>query len=216
MEDREFVAEVQNLDEARRLGSLKWSVDPEDVEVTVIGEDKKLFGILGKKIRVRIVLASDRRLLNARRFVENLLGMMDLDIEADFQDDGIVNLSGEDAGIIIGRYGETLKALEYVTNLTLRDGASRRRLRFDSDGYRTRREESLEKLASAAAREAVRKGRSVKLEPMSSWERRVVHLALKEREDVQTASTGSEPLRRVVVTPASDRRKKSPMRPFRR
>jgi len=216
MEDREFVAEVQNLDEARRLGSLKWSVDPEDVEVTVIGEDRKLFGILGKKIRVRIVLASDPQLLNARRFVEKLVEMMDLDIEADFQDDGLVNFSGEDAGIIIGRYGETLKALEYVTNLTLRDGASRRRLRFDSDGYRTRREESLEKLASAAAREAVRKGRSVKLEPMSSWERRVVHLALKEREDVQTVSTGSEPLRRVVVTPASGRRKKSPMRPFRR
>jgi spoIIIJ-associated protein len=140
--------------------------------------------------------------------------MMGLDIEAGFRDDGIVNLSGEDAGIIIGRYGETLKALEYITNLTLRDGASRRRLRFDSDGYRTRREESLEKLASAAAREAVRKGRSVKLGPMSSWERRVVHLALKEREDVQTSSTGSEPLRRVVVTPASTRREKPPAKPF--
>jgi len=214
MDDREFVAEVQNLDEARHLGSLKWSVDPEDVEVTVIGEDKKLFGILGKKIRVRITLACDPQLLDAKRFVESLVGMMGLDIEADFRGDGIVNLSGEDAGIIIGRYGETLKALEYITNLTLRDGASRRRLRFDSDGYRARREESLEKLASAAAREAVRKGRSVKLEPMSSWERRVVHLALKEREDVQTSSTGSEPLRRVVVTPASTRRKKTTAKPF--
>jgi spoIIIJ-associated protein len=142
--------------------------------------------------------------------------MMDLDIEADFRDDGIVNLSGEDAGIIIGRYGETLKALEYVTNLTLRDDASRRRLRFDSDGYRSRREESLEKLASAAAREAVRKGRAVKLEPMSSWERRVVHLALKEREDVRTSSTGSEPLRRVIVTPVASRGRKSSSRSFSR
>ncbi len=216
MDDREFFAEVQNLDEARHLGSLKWSVDPGDVEVTVIGEDKKLFGILGKKIRVRIALATDPRLLDARNFVENLVEMMGLEIETDFQNDGTVNLSGKDAGIIIGRYGETLKALEYVTNLTMRDGASRRRLRFDSDGYRTRREESLEKLASAAAREAVRKGRSVKLEPMSSWERRVVHLALKEREDVQTSSTGSEPLRRVVVTPAFARGKKSSAKPFHR
>ncbi len=210
MEDREFVAEVQNLEEARHLGSLKWSVDPEDVEVTVLGEDKKLFGIFGKKMRVRIALPADPQLLDARDFIGKLVGMMALDVDADFRDDGIVNLSGDDAGIIIGRYGETLKALEYVTNLTLRDGASRRRLRFDSDGYRARREESLEKLASAAAREAVRKGRSVKLEPMSSWERRVVHLALKERDDVQTFSTGAEPLRRVVVSPASTRGEKRP------
>jgi spoIIIJ-associated protein len=216
MDDREFVAEVQNLDEARRLGALKWSVDPEEVEVTVLGEDKKLFGILGKKMQVRIALPADAGQLDARGFVGQLVEMMALDIKADFRDDGIVNLSGEDAGIIIGRYGETLKALEYVTNLTLRDDASRRRLRFDSDGYRTRREESLEKLASAAAREAVRKGRAVKLEPMSSWERRVVHLALKEREDVRTSSTGSEPLRRVVVTPAASQGRKSSSRSFSR
>lgn len=209
MDDREFAAEVQNLDEARHLGALKWSVEPEDVEVTVLREDRKFFGILGKTMRVRIALPPEPDFQDAEGFVVKLVALMDLEIEADFREDGMVNLSGDDAGIIIGRYGETLKAIEYVTNLTMRDGASRRRMRFDSDGYRTRREESLEKLASAAAREAVRKGRAVKLEPMSSWERRVVHIALKDREDVQTSSTGTEPLRRVVVTPGPSHRKNS-------
>ena len=215
MEDREFIAEVQNLNEARHLGALRWSVEPEEVDVTVLGEDKKLFGILGRKMRVRIALSGGREQSDPKVFLEKLLGMMDLDVKADFTEDGVVNLSGDDAGIVIGRYGETLKALEYVANLSLRSGG-RSRLRLDSDGYRSRRQESLEKLASAAAREAVRKGRAVRLEPMSSWERRIVHMALKDRDDVKTLSTGAEPLRRVVVSPVLTRGKKPAAKSCRR
>jgi spoIIIJ-associated protein len=76
------------------------------------------------------------------------------------------------------------------------------RLRLDSDGYRARREASLQRLALSAARKALKRERPTYLEPMSSWERRIIHMTLKERTDIETRSIGDEPSRKVVVWPS--------------
>ncbi|MEA3507981.1 MAG: RNA-binding cell elongation regulator Jag/EloR [Synergistota bacterium] len=206
-ENDSFMAEVGSIDEARHLGSLKWSIPADDVDVSVIEQDKKLFGILGSRMKVLIAQAAGGDTGESVKFLREMVSLMGLDIEPENEDEeNRLNLVGPDAGIAIGRYGETLKAMEYMVNLATRDRYMPGRVRLDSDGYRRRREESLEKLALAAAREAGRKNRPVRLEPMSSWERRIIHLSLKDKDDVSTSSSGEEPLRRVVVTPRSDNR----------
>lgn len=205
MEDQEtFEVEVNTVEEARHIGSLRWSVDPVEVRVDVLEEGKRLFGILGKKMRVSVSLLPGSPGQDFLPFLTGLLDRMDLSVEPVTGDGGDINLTGEDAGIVIGRYGETLKAVEFVSNLVLRERQPGRRIRLDSDGYRMRRQESVEKVALAAAREARRKGRPVRLEPMSSWERRIVHITLMEQGEVETSSIGTEPMRRVVVSPCRD------------
>jgi len=204
--ENSFIVEVQSVEEAQLLGSEKWSVDPEDVIVEVLGESKGIWGLFSKKRKMQVTLSGELHLVKARKFLKELFSRMDLDVIPEVAEDGSVNLVGDDAGIVIGRYGETLKAIEFITNLVFRD--SLKRITIDSDGYRERRLKSLEKLALAAAREAVRKGRPVKLEPMSSWERRIIHITLKDRSDVTTSSYGIAPQRCVVVTPERGKAKK--------
>lgn len=202
MEDKEtFVVEVNSVEEARHIGSLKWSVDPSGLDVEVLDEGKRLFGLLGKKMRVSVSRGTGKSDVDPYSFLQDMLTRMDMSVEPIVGEDGNINLTGEDAGIVIGRNGETLKAMEFITNLVLRDREPGSRIRLDSDGYRMRRQESVEKVALAAAREVQRKGRPIRLEPMTSWERRIIHITLKEREDVETSSTGTEPARRVVVSP---------------
>jgi spoIIIJ-associated protein len=202
MEDHEtFEVEVNSIEEARHIGSLRWSVDPSDLQVEVIEEGKRLFGILGKKMRVSVSRGKNAGGEFKPEFLEGLVSRMELSVKPFVMEDGTVNLAGDDAGIVIGKYGETLKAMEFLTNLVIRDTMPDSRIRLDSDGYRMRRQESVEKIAEAAAREALRKGRTIRLEPMSSWERRIVHITLKDRGDVTTTSNGVEPMRRVEVSP---------------
>jgi len=205
VEDHEtFEVDVNSLDEARHIGSLRWSVDPSEVEVHVMDEGKRLFGILGKKMHVALSLRSqgpDVPPAGTLPFLEGLLERMGLSVEPEVTGPDSIDLNGEDASIVIGRSGETLRAVEFLTNVALRGKDPGRRVRIDSGGYKARRQEGIEKIALAAAREARRKGRPIRLEPMTSWERRIVHVSLKDWEDVSTCSTGSEPLRRVVVSP---------------
>ena len=185
------VVECSSVDEAKAKGAEIWGIQPDDIDATVISEDKKLFGLLG----------------STYKFVNEMLDKMDLDLIPELTDDGIINLVGEDAGVVIGRYGETLKALEYITNLVCHDDMSTRRVRFDCGGYRARREQTLKRLAESIAREAKRKGSPVSLEPMSSWERRLIHIALRDDKEIETRSIGEEPLRRVLVCPVGGQRR---------
>ena len=113
----------------------------------------------------------------------------------------MINLSGQDASILVGRYGDGLKAVEYLLNLALRTPGEEPRVRLDSGGYRERRKQSLERLAEASARKVVQRGMPLRLDPMVSWERWVIHTTLKDRTDVETQSVGESPDRKVVVVP---------------
>lgn len=112
-----------------------------------------------------------------------------------------VSLSGENMGLIIGRRGETLDAIQHLTNYAANRGMDQRTyINVDAENYRSKREESLIRLAHKMAGKVLRYSRSMALEPMNSYERHVIHTALQEYEGVVTSSTGSEPNRRVVIS----------------
>ena len=124
----------------------------------------------------------------------------------------MVALVGENLGILIGRRGETLDAIQHLTNYAVNRGQTKRvRINVDAENYRLKREESLQRLASKVAGKVVKYRRNITLEPMNAYERHVIHAALQDHPDVTTFSTGTEPNRRIVVaysryksTPASD------------
>ena len=125
-------------------------------------------------------------------------------VQASDRADGIVlDVSGGDPGPVIGRHGATIDAIEHLAAaVAFPPGADRRSVSVDAQGYRARRERRLRELAAQAAEEALRENAPMELDPMSAAERKVVHLALADREDVTTSSDGREPERFVVVWPA--------------
>ena len=111
-------------------------------------------------------------------------------------------VSGEDMGIFIGRRGQTIDAVEYLASIAVFSGVHpRRRVELDAEGYKDRRRRQIERVALRKADEAAKRGRPVQLTPMTPAERKIVHLTLRERTDVATASQGREPNRAVVITP---------------
>ena len=140
-----------------------------------------------------------------RSFVSGLMERMgvDADIDISRRDNGGINvkLSGSGMGAIIGRRGETLDAIQHLTNYVInRDSDKHMHISVDAENYRAKREESLTKLAEKMAEKAIKYKRSMALEPMNSYERHVIHTALQNFEGVTTSSTGVEPNRRVVVS----------------
>ena len=140
-----------------------------------------------------------------RSFLSGLLEKMGVEAEIVIteRDDGglLVDLAGPGMGAVIGRRGETLDAIQHLTNYAVNRGNDKRlRVSVDAENYRAKREESLVKLAEKMAEKAIKYKRSMALEPMNSYERHVIHTALQNYEGVTTASTGTEPNRRVVVS----------------
>lgn len=140
-----------------------------------------------------------------RAFVSGLLEHMGIqaEIEITARDNGgvNVNLSGSNMGAVIGRRGETLDAIQHLTNYAVNRGSDKHmHISVDAEGYRAKREESLVRLAEKMAAKAIKYKRSMALEPMNSYERHVIHTALQDYEGVTTSSTGTEPNRRVVVS----------------
>lgn len=203
-EKESLVLEAVNSDAARSQAAGLWGVLEDDVDIVVLDEGKRLFGLLGKKMTVRAETKAPLMYLKARDFAAEVMRRLELDLKATLNyENMLINLDGEDSAIVIGRHGETLKALEFITNLIFRSDPSTAKIRFDCGGYRVRREESLIRLAESVARDVVRKNAPIGLEPMSSWERRIIHVALQENSDVATCSEGEEPLRRIVIQPSN-------------
>lgn len=140
-----------------------------------------------------------------RTFVSGLLEHMGVkaEIEISYRDNGgiNVNLAGNGMGAVIGRRGETLDAIQHLTNYSVNHGSEKHlHISVDAENYRAKREESLTRLAEKMAEKAIKYKRSMALEPMNSYERHVIHTALQNYEGVTTSSTGVEPNRRVVVS----------------
>jgi spoIIIJ-associated protein len=130
---------------------------------------------------------------------------LDADLVVEENDEGIrATLEGDDLGLFIGRHGTTIDAVQHLAFKIANRDAGRdaaARVTVDAAGYRERREEMLHRQADQAASRAARSGRPVALDAMSATERKVVHEYLKDREDVETYSEGSEPNRHLVVAP---------------
>jgi spoIIIJ-associated protein len=137
-------------------------------------------------------------------FLTGLLGHMGSDavphvVESN-EENIKVELVGEHLGALIGRRGETLDAIQQLTNYSINRGQAKRlRIHIDAEGYRAKREESLQRLANKVAGKVVKYRKNVMLEPMNAYERHVIHTALQDYRDITTYSTGTEPNRRIVV-----------------
>lgn len=202
-------------DEAVASALQQLGLERDDVSVQLVERAKSGFLGLGAAPAVVDVTyevpdepsapAGDSQEARVRAFLEGLLEHMGVSAEMEIgrrENGGIsVNLSGSGMGAIIGRRGETLDAIQHLTNYSVNRGSEKRlHISVDAENYRSKREDSLVRLAEKMAAKAVKYRRSMALEPMNSYERHIIHTALQNYEGVSTASTGTEPNRRVVVS----------------
>ena len=141
----------------------------------------------------------------AREFLGKILETLELDniVEMELENNTLnVNVNGDEnrLGILIGKRGVTLDSIQYILNLIVNKKSSRYiRVNLDSSGYRDKRKKTLENLAGKMANKVLKTGRSIKLEPMNSYERKIIHIALQDFEGVLTHSEGKDPFRKVVI-----------------
>jgi spoIIIJ-associated protein len=225
LEDTDFatLAVGADVDEAKRtaLAQLRkivpWVTDA-DVEYEVVDEGARggLFGRGRKGAQVEARVRPSARPADAdleplaedlRDFLSGVIEHMRLDAHIDVHDDAdavVADLSGPDLGILIGRHGQTIDALQYLCAIAVnRQRKSRRRVVVDAEGYRDRRASSLHAMADRVAQRVSREREPIMLKPMSAAERKVIHLRLKDNPRVETSSEGQEPNRAVVVSPRS-------------
>ncbi|MDE2859995.1 MAG: protein jag [Chloroflexota bacterium] len=201
----------RTVEEAIEIALEQLGAERDQVEIDVISQGKG--GILGfgaEPARVRVMLTAPLSSLPAlsKLILDNLLKNMKVEAftairPSDQEEDGTVEIEvqGEDSGLLIGRRGETLRALQYVTNLLVGRRAEGRVV-LDVEGYRERRYAALRTLAARVAERVASTGQSVTLEPMAANERRVIHLALANNPRVATESTGVGEGRKITVSPA--------------
>lgn len=178
----------------------------ENVEVEVLEEPSKgLFGFIKvKPARVKVTLKEgpSEKAHNLLKEIIDKIGIK-ADISIVEKEHGVfINMTGPDLGMLIGRRGETLDSLQYLVNLSVNKKLeAKKKVILDIEGYRNRREKTLQKLAQKLAEKVRQRGRNVVLEPMSSQERRIIHNALQGRDDIYTYSEGEEPYRKIVISP---------------
>lgn len=203
---KKIEATGKTIEEAIENGlNMLGGIDRDLVSVEVLEKPKPGFlGLGGTSARVSISFEEDV-VSKATGFLEELLNRMGAEagIKAEQKSDEtiVIELSGDNMGILIGRRGETLDAIQHIVNLVINRGEEKHiRVFIDTENYRKKREESLEKLAQKVASQVQKHKRNKVLEPMNAYERHVIHAALQDYKDVSTSSTGTEPNRRVVVS----------------
>ena len=199
--------EGETCEEALAKGLEQLGLSEGDVDVEKIESNRKVLGILGRSgVRLRLHYADSlARLCAAREALNRLIGGMGFEASVDAKlddDDAHLNIRGEHLGFLIGRRGETLDALEYlVDRIVNRPPHERIRILLDAEGYRERSAEQVRALAYRLARKAKRQREPVSCRPMNSRDRRIVHMALRDDEEVETHSEGEGGFRRVVISP---------------
>jgi len=206
MEIKEFTG--KSVEDALTNASVSLGVTSDQLKYEVVEEGSNGFLGLGSKdavIRVSIVTEENPEDV-AKEFLNGVFGAMNLEVKIDCKkgdDDAdlAIELSGPEMGVLIGKRGQTLDSLQYLTNLAVnRKSENYMRVKIDTEDYRRRRKETLENLAKNVAYKCKRTRRPVTLEAMNPYERRIIHSALQNDQYVTTHSEGEEPYRHVVVT----------------
>ncbi len=194
----------RTVDEAIELALIEMDLTREDVEVEILENDSKGFlGLFGtKEAKIRVTEKENIHHL-AKEFLEETLEKMNIyaKVDVDHNEDGLfATISGDNMSLVIGRRGKTLDALQYLSNLVInKDRKDYVHLIIDSEDYRQKRKESLEQLAIRMAEKAKRQRRDIILNPMNSYERRIVHSILQKDSEVSTRSEGRDPYRKVII-----------------
>jgi spoIIIJ-associated protein len=202
---------ARSVEEALKKALQKLNLTEDEAEIEIMEESSKGFlGILGGKMAKVKVTAKLDPLLLTKKFLTKVTEKMGLVTDINSSCDGEyakMEFIGENLGVLIGRRGDTLDALQYLANLVANkqnqlppnNESKRMRIILDAEGYRQRREETLIRLAQKMADRVKKTGRKVVLEPMNPQERRIIHTALQDEETVQTISEGTEPFRRIII-----------------
>lgn len=196
----------KTVEEAIAAGLVELAVDREQVKIEVLEEPSKkgLFGLFGtRQARVRLIYEDNPGIL-ATDFIKKVCQAISVNADTQVSKEGEhwhINITGPELGILIGRRGDTLDALQYLTNLAVAKQLSERvRIIVDVEGYRMRREETLVRLAKRLSEKVKRTGTRIVLEPMNPHERRIIHTSLQDETRISTFSEGDDPNRRVVIS----------------
>lgn len=203
---KEITATGQTVDEAIESALKQLHITKDQASISIVDEGKKgILGIFGSRPAIVKVKVNIDPIEEAKAFLKTVCANMDIPIEIESTIEGNnvrFNLNSEKTGLLIGKRGQTLNALQSLTQLVLNRYTDKFMiLVLDIENYRKRREESLTQLANRLASKAIREQREIKLEPMPSFERKIIHSALAENEKVKTFSIGTEPNRRLVIQP---------------
>ena len=203
----EFIeVSAKTVDDAVITACQQLSITSDRLEYEVVDEGKT--GFLGLGSKPAIIKAWVKATLKdtVKSFLNDVFAAMNIEVLVNVEYDEAeknmdIDLSGEDMGMLIGKRGQTLDSLQYLVSLVAnKESEEYIRVKVDTENYRERRKATLENLAKNMAHKAKRIRRSVSLEPMNPYERRIIHSALQNDKFVTTHSEGDEPFRRVVVT----------------
>ena len=197
---------AKTVDEAVEKALAELNTTKENVDIEILEESKGLFGLLGsKEVKVRVTLLKEDDSAKAENFLKNIterLGM-NTEFETVYNEEEkkmAIELKGDGLGLLIGRRGETLDALQYLTNIFVNKGSDDYiKITLDAENYRERREDALVTLAKRTAAKATKYKKNMIIEPKNPYERRIIHEALQDYPGVTTYSIGEEPNRKVVV-----------------
>ncbi len=210
----EIVMSARTVDEAIELGLKELDADRDEVEVEILSRGKTGFLGIGSEVaRVRVTrISRDRSAAGvATATVSRILEAAGVNVTrtlraANDPETGgpIIDLAGEDSGLLIGRRGQTLQALQFLVNMIVRKEFDDVRVVLDVENYRQRRESSLRDMATKVAARVAQTNRSITLEPMPPADRRIIHTSLSDHPGVTTESTGEGEGRKVMVMPKRD------------
>ena len=205
---KEITVKAKTVEEAVAEAAKQFGVPAADVKYTVVAEARRGFLGIGSSDAEIVASYISRSEQAAIDFINTVIADMELTAEVDARDgeegELLIDVSGEGAGVLIGHHGDTLDALQYLANLA----ANRRiegekheylKITLDIEGYRAKREETLRALARKQAEKVLKYKRSVMLEPMNPYERRIIHSEVQKIAGVSTNSIGSENNRKIVI-----------------
>ena len=206
----EFIeVSAKTVNEAITEACQKLGVTSDKLEYEVVEEGSNGFLGIGSKpatIKAAVKMEEESEEDCAKKFLNDVFAAMNMEVVVDVEysdeeKEMDVDLSGDEMGVLIGKRGQTLDSLQYLVSLVVNKGKDDYiRVKVDTEDYRQRRKETLENLAKNIAYKVKRTRRSVSLEPMNPYERRIIHSALQNDKYVTTHSEGEEPFRKVVIT----------------
>lgn len=193
----------KTVEEAVNLALEDLKVNKDEVNVIVLEEPSRGFlGIGSKLAKVRVTIKDQPNEI-VDKFLKELFNKMNINvnIQTTYKNNVItVNIEGKDSGIIIGKRGQTLDSFQYLTSLVVNKNREQYiRIIINAENYREKREQTLINLAKRLANKVTNTGRSVRLEPMNPYERRIIHAALQNNNSIVTRSEGEDPYRRIII-----------------
>ena len=215
--------EGKTTEEAIQKACEELRVSRQDLEIEVLsGGSSGFLGLGAKNARIRATvkeisaprtpearpsaaLSDNQAAETAKKTLQDILRLLEVEATVDLKEDSeriLLNIQGDGSGLLIGRKGQTLDAMEYLINkIVHKDAEDKKRIVVDTEDYRFRREDSLVKLAQRLGEKAKHLGRPVTISPMSAHDRRIIHLALQDDKTLRTWSTGTGLYRKVIISP---------------